>query len=453
MNRLIITILLLSGWTVVFGQNTLLPDTIRTCRVDSLLLDVGQDFDTYLWSTGDTTYYTYVYSTGDYWVNVKSGDTIDFTDTTYVNILPAKIVQPDTTIFCGDTITLNVDSTQYNFIWEWEIDTTIYNEFTDSILAYPRDTLTYYVSISDPILNYNYCLDSVKVTIEPVIIVDTMIQLKMGCPDSARAEIKVEVSGGYQPYKYEWSDTIPFYDSTSSIAVGLTNGDKTVKITDTIGCYINHDFEVKAYPLPEIILDVDPTDTIYLQKPFVTLTYENTTYDSLGVDTFRLKEDSWWDFGDGTTSNLIAPTHTYSSTGTFDVVFHSITFYGCPGSDTIKITVKPVDLRISSVITPNGDDYNQYFEIWEDENSGSNNGGELKSSGSQDPIDLNDYYLSNTLIIFNRWGEKIFESDNYQNDWDGEGLSDGVYFYVLKCNGVYEDDVYRGSVMILTKQY
>ncbi|MCD4791481.1 MAG: gliding motility-associated C-terminal domain-containing protein, partial [Bacteroidales bacterium] len=197
----------------------------------------------------------------------------------------------------------------------------------------------------------------------------------------------------------------------------------------------------------------DPTDTIYLQKPFVTLTYENTTYDSLGVDTFRLKEDSWWDFGDGTTSNLIAPTHTYSSTGTFDVVFHSITFYGCPGSDTIKITVKPVDLRISSVITPNGDDYNQYFEIWEDENSGSNNGGELKSSGSQDPIDLNDYYLSNTLIIFNRWGEKIFESDNYQNDWDGEGLSDGVYFYVLKCNGVYEDDVYRGSVMILTKQY
>ncbi|MBC8488626.1 MAG: gliding motility-associated C-terminal domain-containing protein [Bacteroidetes bacterium] len=443
MNRLIITILLLSGWTVVFGQDTLLPDTIWTCRVDSLLLDAGQDFDTYLWSTGDTTYYTYVYSTGDYWINVKSGDTIDITDTTYVNILLAKIVQPDTSILCGDTITLNVDSTQYLFYWEPG------NEDTDSIVVYPRDTLTYYVTISDTIINYNYCLDSVKVSVEPVIIVDTLIQNKMGCPDSARAEMKVEASGGHPPYEYEWSQGIPLYEDPS-IAIGLTDGDKTLKITDTVGCFLKHNFEVKAYPLPEIILDADPTDTIYLQKPFVTLTYENVTYDSLGVDTFSLTS-WWWDFGDGTASNLIAPTHTYSSTGTFDVAFDFITFYGCPGSDTIKITVKPVDLKISSVITPNGDGYNDIFEIWEDDNGGSNNGGELKSSGSEDPIDLNEYYLSNTLIIFNRWGEKVFESDNYQNDWDGEGLNDGVYFYVLKCIGVYEDDVYRGSVMILTK--
>ena len=42
-------------------------------------------------------------------------------------------------------------------------------------------------------------------------------------------------------------------------------------------------------------------------------------------------------------------------------------------------------------------------------------------------------------------------SFDYQNDWDGGGLSDGTYYYVLKCKGLKEEVQYEGVVMILTK--
>jgi gliding motility-associated-like protein len=51
--------------------------------------------------------------------------------------------------------------------------------------------------------------------------------------------------------------------------------------------------------------------------------------------------------------------------------------------------------------------------------------------------------------IFNRWGEPVYETTNYQNDWggtkDGELLPDGVYFYAIKCS----DKEYTGSINLL----
>jgi hypothetical protein len=101
-------------------------------------------------------------------------------------------------------------------------------------------------------------------------------------------------------------------------------------------------------------------------------------------------------------------------------------------------------------MTPNGDGANDYFEIVEDTGTGEENGGGVfKAGNNPDAIDLSKYYISNTLVVFNRWGQKVYEADNYMNDWDGGGLIDGVYFYVLECHGEYEDKTYTGSVMIL----
>jgi len=40
-------------------------------------------------------------------------------------------------------------------------------------------------------------------------------------------------------------------------------------------------------------------------------------------------------------------------------------------------------------------------------------------------------YPGSSLSIFNRWGNKIYESSDYKNDWKGDGQSDGVYYFVL----------------------
>ncbi|MCK4360605.1 MAG: gliding motility-associated C-terminal domain-containing protein, partial [Bacteroidales bacterium] len=48
-----------------------------------------------------------------------------------------------------------------------------------------------------------------------------------------------------------------------------------------------------------------------------------------------------------------------------------------------------------------------------------------------------------------RWGKKVYEINNYKNDWDGGNLSDGVYFYILKCHGEFGDDIFKSSLTII----
>ncbi len=84
---------------------------------------------------------------------------------------------------------------------------------------------------------------------------------------------------------------------------------------------------------------------------------------------------------------------------------------GCMVDLTARVPLD-VNLFVPNVFTPNGDASNDVFFIRN-----------LPESGE------------NRLIITNRWGKKVFESDNYQNNWDGEGAADGVYYYRLQLAG------------------
>jgi gliding motility-associated-like protein len=88
---------------------------------------------------------------------------------------------------------------------------------------------------------------------------------------------------------------------------------------------------------------------------------------------------------------------------------------GCSGSDTVVINVIPLpqpNFEFPNVITPNSDGTNDIFEI---QNLPENT----------------------EVLILNRWGNIVFSSDNYQNNWDGKDnsgkeLVDGVYTYKFK---------------------
>jgi len=80
-----------------------------------------------------------------------------------------------------------------------------------------------------------------------------------------------------------------------------------------------------------------------------------------------------------------------------------------PADNTSSIPVKLKPFFIPNTITPNGGGINDTFEI--------------PGLGR---------YVSNELVIVNRWGDEVFERKNYQNDWGAEGLVSGTYFYILK---------------------
>lgn len=81
-------------------------------------------------------------------------------------------------------------------------------------------------------------------------------------------------------------------------------------------------------------------------------------------------------------------------------------------------------VTIPNIITPNGDEFNQYFHIAK--------------------IEL---YRDSELTIMDRWGKEVYHAVNYHNDWDGGGLSPGVYFYILDLRR--DNKVYKGSLTIL----
>lgn len=83
-------------------------------------------------------------------------------------------------------------------------------------------------------------------------------------------------------------------------------------------------------------------------------------------------------------------------------------------TDSRNITSKECNISLPNIITPNGDIINDKFEIEGIEN-----------------------YPGSNLKVYNRWGKKVYEVDNYDNydkAWDGGGEAPGVYYYVLTIN-------------------
>lgn len=84
------------------------------------------------------------------------------------------------------------------------------------------------------------------------------------------------------------------------------------------------------------------------------------------------------------------------------------------------------EVFIPNVITPNGDGKNDQFRI--------------TRIGS---------FPGSELMIFNRWGNMVYRSTNYQNDWDGKGLNEGTYYYALLLNTPTGKVRYAGWVQLL----
>jgi gliding motility-associated-like protein/uncharacterized repeat protein (TIGR01451 family) len=94
---------------------------------------------------------------------------------------------------------------------------------------------------------------------------------------------------------------------------------------------------------------------------------------------------------------------------------------------SINTTGKSAGMVITNVITPNRDGKNDYFIV----------------RGI-------DKFPNSTLYIFNRWGGTVYVNKNYQNQWGGEGLSEGTYYYRLELNNpTGGTEVFKGWVMII----
>ena len=407
------------------AQETLLPDTTWVCLADSVKLDAGPGFLSYFWeNTLEQTQTIWVKENGLFIVQCDTAESAPpVVDSTWVNFQRAKIMQEDTIITCYGhlyPVTLCVDVDTLKYLWTCsDPDYTIENDTAFCVEVIPEsDTTTFYVSISDS-LNFMTCVDSVKVFLYPRIKFDTVTQINMGCPGTCKGQLEVLVSGGLPPYSYRWATAPPQFDS---IGFGLCEAKYKFTVYDKYICIRDTMLDVEVFDMPDVKINFDP-ETVYIKNPVVTFTFENNSADSIQIIDWN------WNFGDSTYSTQEAPVKVFEDVRVYNVWLKYTTSDECIDSVKIDVDVKPVKLGIPNVFTPNGDEYNQVFEIKELEN-----------------------YMSNEIMIFNRYGKKVFSQTNYQSDWDGDNVKEGVYFYVLKADGYFGTDTYRGSVTIIRRQ-
>lgn len=200
---------------------------------------------------------------------------------------------------------------------------------------------------------------------------------------------------------YSWSNG----DTSATTTVG--SGTYSVIVTDANGCVGSSTaVTVSANPIPTAAFSATPV-TSFAGDTVSFL--DQSSIASGNITTWS------WDFGDGNTSLLQSPNHSYAVAGTYIVCLYVQSNVPCYDTLCSEYVVSPFNVIAPNVITPNGD-------------------------GNNDQLVFQnlEFYPNARLTVYNRWGSKIYESTNYGNDWDGGGSVDGVYYYVLEAANLAE---------------
>lgn len=380
-------------------------------------------------------------------IGISLGAQTPFDCTITMNGTPAS---GNDTICHGNSVSISTVDHNDAYIYAWDFDGLPVSSSNSFDYLFDHDGILN-ITVSDTNDNIiNTCSTSVAVRDEIEI---TFEQLQFTCNDEENggsAKVKATVSGSGSHFSFKWTrasgstinQSYVTNTDTTSVVVGLYAYSRyKLLVTNEFGCSKTAEYYPKGFPFPDVQIISDP-DTAFIQNPTVLFTYENLSEDSLDVEIINHS----WDFGDEETSIVGEATHVFERSAVFTVTLRITTSDGCDTTYTREMVVCPVNLFIPNVITPNGDGYNDYFMI-KDDPSATGDDSESKSAPS-DYLELGRYYERTELVIFNRWGRVVYQSNNYQNDWDGGNLPDGTYFYVLKCFGHTEDKTYQGSVTI-----
>ncbi len=306
--------------------------------------------------------------------------------------------------FCeGGSANLSVNVTGgSNYTYQWMPG----NSTTQNITVSPSSTTTYTVTVKDA------CGSVVSVPVTVTVNPSPTINFK-AIPASGCAPLCVQFynmttipKGSVSDWVWDFGNnqtstykTPNFcYQSPGSYSVSLTatsdsGCSSTLNITNMVNVYANPNANFTYSPQPVDIL-----------AP--TVQFTNTTSDKYSIIYWN------WSFGDGadSTSILENPTHTYADTGTYCATLKVMDIHGCEASYTNCIEVNPVfTFYIPDAFSPNGDGINDVF----------------MPKGSF----IKDY----EMYIFDRWGMKLFYSNDIFNGWPGT---------VGKGTGICQEDTY-----------
>ena len=244
------------------------------------------------------------------------------------------------------------------------------------------------------------------------------------CPGDATV-LEAGISTGVGPFTYDWSSG---GDGTTETVNFDASQIVTLTVTDACGIQDSFDVEVE-YPVWDPITGNDPEVCLGIQGD-LNLTggvgeadfagnwvgqYEFYTWQYSNYDPSGNPQDSAFVLVDDVLDSLatfIGPSGNFQAGLTQgDMEIYVIDQCGAEG--TFNVSVIACDTEIPNVFSPNGDSMNDFFRI----------------PGIEG-------FPNSKLEIYNRWGNVIYQSNDYGGGWDGrinnEPVADGTYYYILR---------------------
>ncbi len=291
------------------------------------------------------------------------------------------------------------DTTSYSFLWSDNQTTATATGLSQGLAI---------VTATDSL----GCSNSASVTIDELSPFELEINTTPTCAGESNGTASANiVSGGAAPYTYQWSSADNASLSTDSSINGLLAGvEYTLTVTDFNGCT-----EVASASIVEtannLFISAEP-ETGITSGETVTLSAEGDVADSY----------QWFPESLVSNSTEAIVTSQPNDTTLFIV---SGTFNGCVQSDSIWVfVINPGAYAIPTAFTPNGDGMNDKFGVI--------------IFGDVDVIELK---------VFNRWGEKIYSTEDGEitNGWNGiyKGTPQpvGTYVWCAKVNNLVTGEV------------
>ncbi|HEY0030346.1 MAG TPA: gliding motility-associated C-terminal domain-containing protein [Bacteroidia bacterium] len=295
------------------------------------------------------------------------------------------------------------DSSLYSYIWA----PSVFNNTAQTTGATPTVTNTqYYVIVTD---TTSGCMDTSFVNVLANVVA---LSVDAG-PDVTICPGASTTLNGTGASQYAWSPgaTLSNPMIANPVATPVVTTTYTVSGTSQCATGVAVDSVTVIIPVvPALNVNAGPNQEVCVGNQFNLQSSASGGYGS-NVYSWSLLSGPAVDSIYGSNGPLAYVTPTAPSTNIYLITV--VDACGIAETDTIMVDILlDCNLTIPNVFTPNGDGQNDYFTI-------SANG--IKTF---------------SIVIYNRWGSKVYSSDDITMSWDGKDVTDGTYFYLVRAETI-----------------